>query len=320
MTGEFALTTAARGGSAFANFAAVFRAELLFNRRRVAPYVMAALFSANALLWWGWGAAVYYGWAVNSDYYIVRCLTGFCFMTTPFFVALLMADPVVRDYRTGVDPLIFSKPLSRAEYLLGKFVGNYLVLLACQSCFALTLLALQGFTRGGMIAQPARLTPYCKHFLFFVAAPSLLLAAVCFAVGTLSRSVRLVYGLVTSLYVLYMGLQVAARGLPRRWRVLPDPLLMNVYPGNPRAHSADYFNSLAVGYDADMLFNRALLLLATLACLASLYARFSTTERRQTRAARDSVTTLDLADDADWLSGAASETVSPRAAGGSMEA
>ena len=315
MTSEFALTrlTTARRGSAFANFAAVFRAELLYNRRRVAPYVMAALFAGNALLWWGWGAATHYGWAVNSDYYILRCLLGFTFMTTPFFVALVMADPVVRDYRTRIDPLIFSKPLSRAEYLLGKFFGNFLVLLACQFCFPLALLLLQSFTRGGTVALPPRLTPYVTQFLFFTAAPSLLLAAVCFATGTLSRSVKLVYGLVTSLYVLYIGWQVAARGLPRRWRVLLDPLLMNAYTGDPRAHSADYFNSLVVGYDADMLLNRALVLTASAACLAFLYSRFSMTERQQR--ARGAVTTLDLADEAEWLSGAASEAVSARGVG-----
>lgn len=311
MTSEFALTQAraARGGSSLANFAAVVRAELLYNRRRVAPYVMAALFAGNALLWWGWSANVTYGWVVNSDYYILRSLVGFTFLTTPFFVALLVGGPVVRDYRLAVDPLLFSKPLSRAEYLLGKFFGNYLVLLACQLCFPLTLLVLQFVTREGVITQPARFTPYFKLFLFFTAAPSLLLASVCFAVGTLTRSVKLVYGLVTSLYVLYIGLQTSARGLPRRWRVLLDPLLMNAYPGNPRAHSADYFNSLVVSPDADMLLNRALLLTASAACLAFLYTRFSMTERPQ-RPASDAVTTLDLAGDAEWLSGEAAGTVS----------
>ena len=303
------MKAASQGGSAFANFWAVVRTELLYNRRRVAPYVMAALFAGNALLWWGWSAAAHYGWAVNSDYYILRCLLGFTFMTTPFFVPLLMADPVVRDYRTRIDPLIFSKPVSRAEYLLGKFFGNYLVLLACQFCFPLTLLALQFFARERVIALPPRLAPYFTLFLFFTAAPSLLLAALCFSVGTLTRSVKLVYGLVTSLYVLYIGLQVSARGLPRRWRVLFDPLLMNVYPGNPRAHSAHYFDSLVIGYDAAMLLNRAFVLTASAACLAFLYARFSMTERQQ-RATRDSVTTLDLAGDTEWISGAASETVS----------
>ena len=312
MTGELELAgRAARGGSAFANFRAVVRAELLYNRRRVAPYVMAALFAGNAVLWWGWGAATTYGWAVNSDYYIFRCLLGFTFMTTPFFVALLMADPVVRDYRLAVDPLIFSKPLTRAEYLLGKFFGNFLVLMGCQFCFPLTLLVLQFFTREGVITRPARFAPYFELFLFFTAAPSLLLAAVCFAAGTLSRSVKLVYVLVAALYVIYITLQVSARDLPRRWRVLFDPLLGNRYTGNPHAHGADYFNSLVISYDADMLLNRAFVLLAALGCLAFLYSRFSTTER-QASAASDSMTTLDLAAEADLLSGAASETVSPR--------
>ena len=313
MTSEFALTVAAtpRRGSAFANFAAVVRAELLFNRRRVAPYVMAALFAGNALLWWGWGAAVTRGRAVNSDRYILHCLIGFTFMTTPFFVALLMADPVVRDYRARVDPLIFSKPVTRAEYLLGKFFANHLVLTCCQFCFPLTMLSLQFVTREGVITLPPRFAPYFTQFLFFTAAPSLLLAAVCFAVGTLSRSVKLVYGLVTSIYVLYITAQVSARGLPRRWRVLPDPLLMNAYTGDQWAQSADYFNSIVVGYDADMLLNRAFVLAASAACLAFLYARFSMTERPAASNA-DPVTTLGLATETNWLSGATSETLPAR--------
>ena len=320
MTSELALIrpVAARD-PALARLWAVVRTELLYNRRRVAPYVMAALFAGNALLWWGWGAARHYGWAINSDYYILRCLMGFTFMTTPFFVALLMADPVARDYRTGIDPLIFSKPLSRAEYLLGKFFGNFIVLLGCQLCFPLTMLALQAFTRDGQIALPARFAPYFTLFLFFTAVPSLLLAAVCFAAGTLTRSVKLVYGLVTSLYVVYIGLQVSARGLPHRWRVLLDPLLMNRNKINPWEHSADYINSLVVSFDADMLLNRAFVLAASAACLAFLYSRFTTTEREQ-RSARGAMTTLALADEAEWVSGAASEAVSARGVDGGAAA
>ena len=53
-------------------FGAVFQAEVLFNLKRIAPYALMALFSANAVLWWGWGPAVTRGWAVNSDFNIVR--------------------------------------------------------------------------------------------------------------------------------------------------------------------------------------------------------------------------------------------------------
>lgn len=120
----------------------VFQAEVLLNSKRIAPYAMMVLFSANALLWWGRGPAVVRGWATNSDYFIIWLFGGFSFMTLPFFIAVLMGDPVIRDFRFGIDPLIFSKPISRLEYLLGKFLGNFFVLVCCQASFALTALCL----------------------------------------------------------------------------------------------------------------------------------------------------------------------------------
>jgi ABC-type transport system involved in multi-copper enzyme maturation permease subunit len=107
---------------------AVFHAEVLFNSKRVAPYALMGLFSANAILWWAGGPAISRGWATNSDFYIARLFGGFSFMTMPLFIALIMGDPVIRDYRAMIDPLIFSKPISRGEYLLGKFFGNFFVL------------------------------------------------------------------------------------------------------------------------------------------------------------------------------------------------
>src|SRR5215207_10951463 len=47
-------------------FGAVFQTEVLLNSKRVVPYVMLALFGANAWLWWAKGAANFYGWATNG--------------------------------------------------------------------------------------------------------------------------------------------------------------------------------------------------------------------------------------------------------------
>src|SRR5262245_12715562 len=95
-------------------FAAVFTNEVLLSTKRVAPYVLMVLFAANKILWWGWGPAVKRGWATNSDFYLTHNYTGFCFLLgLPIFTGILMGDPVVRDFRLGVDPLIFSKPVGR---------------------------------------------------------------------------------------------------------------------------------------------------------------------------------------------------------------
>ena len=274
--------------------AAVFRAEVLFNLKRVAPYALMLLFGANALLWWGWGPAVPRGWAVNSDFYIVWLFGGFSFMTTPPFVALMMGDPVIRDYRLRVDPLIFSKPVGRGEYLLGKFFGNFFVLVCCQACFALTPLVLQAFRREGMIVLAPRVLPYLQHFLFFVVVSSLALAAVFFTVGTLTRNVKVVYGLAVSFYPLYVAWQLTMKSLPPDWRVWLDPLLFNVAANGWHGRSAEWLNRLAVVYDGGMVANRLAMIGVALVCLSLLYLRFSTTERGGGRAAESQTLTLGL--------------------------
>jgi ABC-2 type transport system permease protein len=287
-------------------FGAIFHAEILLNRRRVAPYVMIALFAGNAWLWTAKGAAVHHDWAVNSDYFIVRNLLGFSFLTLPLFTALIMADAVARDFRTGVYPLIFSKPVRRGTYLAAKFCGNFCVLVVCQAAFVVTMMVLQAFPTTEMLAQPFRVFPFIKHLLFFVVITHLLLASISFTVGTLTRNTKIVYGIVVMLYPLYIFFQVQIlKGTSATWRQALDPLLMNWAGDQALAAdggyiSASLINALTMNYDLVVVANRIIVVIASLLCLSILWLRFSMTDRV---AARDksALTTINLGTSADWL-------------------
>jgi len=68
--------------------------------------------------------------------------------------------------------------------------------LACGlASFVITLFVLQWFSRPGMVVQEVKFFPYIKHFLVFVVVSHLVLAAIYFAVGTLTRNAKLVYAL-----------------------------------------------------------------------------------------------------------------------------
>jgi len=262
------------------SFAAVFQNEIRLNSKRVAPYAMAILFGGNALLWWGWGPATGRGWATNSEFFIAGVLPVYSFLTLPLFTALIMADPVIRDFRTGIAPLILSKPVSRAEYLLGKFFGNFFVLVCCQAAFVLTLFVLQAFRKPGMIVQDVKVFPYFKHFLVFVVLSHLVLAAFYFTVGTLTRNAKIAYGLGVSFYPLYITYQtVLLKSLPSRWRGVLDPLLMNWGDKSSKGHSAEWVNQLIIAYDSDLMVNRGFMLLFAAICLTILYSRFTIAER-----------------------------------------
>ncbi|HWF90059.1 MAG TPA: ABC transporter permease [Pyrinomonadaceae bacterium] len=262
-------------------FAAIVYNEMLLNSRRIAPYVMFMLCGGNALLWWGWGPATGLGWATNSDFFIAGVLPIYSFMTLPLFTAIVMADPVIRDFRAGVEPLIFSKPVSRAQYLLGKFCGSFFTLVCGQSAFVLTLFVLQWVSKQGMIVQEAKFLPYLKHFLFFVAVSHLVLGAFYFTVGTLTRNAKIVYGLGVAFYPVYISYQVVLlKSLPSSWRTILDPLLMN--QRNLHMTSAEVINQLVVVYDANEIINRVVMMLLATICLAILYVRFTATERSGT--------------------------------------
>lgn len=261
-------------------FFAIVQAEVRFNFKRAAPYALAAVFTANAVLWWGWGPAIARGWAVNSDFFLTWLFGGFSFMTLPIFIAVMMGDAVARDHELDIAPLILSAPVSRAEYITAKFVGNFLVFAGCQVCFALVLIVLQMIARPGMIVLAQRVWPYPKHFVFFVVISSLLPAAVDFAIGTLTRNLKIVYGLAVGFYPLYIGWQLALKVLPVRWRVWLDPLLFNYAGENWKVHTAEVLNQMTVSYDVGVIANRLALVCLSFICLAFTWRRFAAIEEK----------------------------------------
>ena len=271
-------------------FFAIFQNEVLLNSKRVAPYVVAALCAGNAVLWWGWGPAVGRGVAHNSDLFIYGVLSPYSFLFQPLFTALMMADPPIRDFREGIHPLIFSKPVTRGEYLLGKFFGNFVVLTCCQSAFVITLFVLQWVPKHGVtVLQQKQFLAYPKHFLVMVAISHMFLAAIYFTVGTLTRNAKIVYGLGIAFYPIYIGYQtILLNSLPWRWKLALDPLVMNrggvnsgeaFGPNALRRHVPELLNQLVVVYDTDLIVNRVVMILLTAICLTILYKFFSTTER-----------------------------------------
>jgi ABC-type transport system involved in multi-copper enzyme maturation permease subunit len=261
-------------------FVAIFQNEVRLNLKRVAPYFMALLMAGHGLLLWGWGPATGRGLAINSDFVIASVLPIYAFLDLPLFTAVLMADPVSRDFRYGIDPLIFSKPISRAEYLLGKFFGNFFVLVCGQSAFVVAWFVLQGASKTGVTTQHFKIVPYIKHFLVFVVISHLLLAAFYFAVGVLTRNAKIVYGLGVAFYPVYIVYQtVILSSLPRYWKLSLDPLLMNRGNVHDRTRTVEWMNQVVVVYDTDLIVNRVVMIVLTAIVLTIVYRYFTIAER-----------------------------------------
>ena len=262
-------------------FIAIAYNEVLLNSKRVAPYALMILFSGVAVMGWARGPAVALGWATNSDFYIARGLKAFSFLFgLPIFNAMIMGDAVIKDFRLGLDPLTFSKPLSRAQYLFGKFCGSFLVLTLCAAAYPLTMMALQVFHPAPMVVLPFTVVPYLTHFFFFVVITQLAFASVFFLVGTLTRNNKIVYFLAISFYPIFISLFLFLLRGWNRGKLLLDPFLLNSGPSrNGFDNSAEYLNQYVYSYTPDMILNRVGLILIAVACLTWLHLRFTTADR-----------------------------------------
>ena len=272
-------------------FGAVFQNEVLLNSKRFAPYMLMLFSIFNAVLWSLGQRSTYYGqellakygtlWAINSDYYIAHHFSGYALglFGLPIFAAVIMAEPVRRDFRLEIDAFIFSKPVNRAQYLLGKFFGSFFVLVCCQASFAATLILLQVFHPSETVVLPFRLLPYFKHFIMIVVITYVLFAAVYFTVGTLTRNPKIVYGLAIAYYplIMFYGLFLL-KDLPPRWRVILSPLMMREVQIQPWGRSPEWVDRLVVSYTPIMFANRALVILAAAVCLTIVCLRFRITE------------------------------------------
>jgi len=198
----------------------ILRGELVATLKRPLLYVCAAVFfflafqtvsitSPTA------SGVIRIGRLWHNSPYIVAKLTAVLSVVGLFAAALLIAPAVQRDFQHRAHPFFLSLPVTRADYLLGRFTG----------AFGATLVVLAGGMAGVLAAAlsipsdftgPYRLIALLQPLLLF-AVPNLLLAgAICFAVATLSRSMAGVYiSTVVLMMVLGIGQSIVDEALQK---------------------------------------------------------------------------------------------------------
>ncbi len=251
-------------GLATFHLAAMLRTSLCMELRRMRTWIFTAvfLFLVWALYWGGMGFAGMRAsgvkLATNSDFAVAAVLGAFSFMLM-HLTATMCGDGVIEDQRLGVAPLLGATPLERRTYLLGRFLGNWLALLAIYAIFVLALFVGQFFPPDAdKLTLPVRVAPYVRFGFLFVVVPTFFVGALSFCLGTLTGSMKIVYGVVTALLVLwYLVLNwVGDRDL--RWMVVLDPSAME-WLGERVAKSRGnaYLNENPIQLDRLFWLNRA---------------------------------------------------------------
>ena len=140
----------------------------------------------------------------NAPLIIARTMgviTGFFMIVA----SMIMGVPVLRDFEHNIASLVFVNPIKKRDYLLGRFLGSFTIL----------LFVFSGIFFGMAIGEfmpwhnpdnylPFNILPYLKSFVFITLPILFFGASLFFVSGTLSRNLVVVYTQGIIFFVIFM--------------------------------------------------------------------------------------------------------------------
>jgi ABC-type transport system involved in multi-copper enzyme maturation permease subunit len=226
---------------------------------------------------------------VIENYYVIIGLLTLLFSTA------FVNSAASRDFSHNTYQIVFSTPLSRRDFLFGRFLGATLV----------SIIPMLGVSIGVLLAkympwvEPERWGPvywgaHLKGILVFAFPNAFFVAAVMFAVAVLARNDLTSFAAATGLLTGYAVANALTQNLEReRLAALLDPFAIRTFTLATKYWTVAEKNTLAIAASGLLLWNRLLWLAVGGAFLAFAYFRFSFTERRsKARRVQDDVAAL----------------------------
>lgn len=168
--------------------------------------------------------------------------------------SMIMGVPVLRDFQYDITSLIYVNPISKKNYLLGRFLGSFAVLLFIFSG------ELWGMTIGEFLPwnDPREFLPfqfinYLQPFLWVVLPTLFFGAAVFFVTGALSKNLMVVYTQGVVIFVLFM----ITKGITNEtFQALLDPFSLTTLTKATKGWTVMDRNSLLIPVSGIMLLNK----------------------------------------------------------------
>ncbi len=276
------------------------RFELREQLRSPLLWLLAALF---ALIAFGAASsdAIQIGGSIgnvhrNAPSVIATLMTSFTLLGL-LVVTLFVSNALLRDFELGTAELVFSSPIKRRDYLLGRLGAALLASLLMYVIIAGGLFIAQ-FMPWIDAARlgPVSLQPYLWSFLYMVLPNVLFTTALLSLLAVTTRNILWVYIGVIVFFVLYGVSRAILADIDNlRLSSLLDPLGMRAMAQAMRYWSAEERNTGLPAFTGYLLENRLLWLAVTGALFAATFALFRTersgTGRRRGRKAASVATT-----------------------------
>lgn len=192
----------------------------------------------------------------------------------------IMGVPVIRDYEHSTSAIIFTTPIKKWEYLGGRYIGSFIIL----------LMVISGVLLGMMIGlsvnwpwldQPHKLLPfnlwhYLQPFLVFILPGLFFFGSLFFAAGALGKRMIVVYA---QAVIAFMGYLISTSLLSqldnRTIAAMIDPVGIGAFSVLTQYWTVVERNSQVIPLEGVVLWNRLIWLGIGVLALAITFWKFS---------------------------------------------
>lgn len=263
----------------------IIRFELLYRSKKPVNYIYFIILFIIALLFSKLGIKGISDVSVQvkeNAPLIIHQLTALLNLPLLLLTSAIMGIAVIRDYDCQMEQLMFTKPITKNEYLCGRFIGSFITMLILS--LAIPLGAISGellSTKPAAEFLTFNIGNYFISYLMIVLPNTFFLSALYFAGGAISKKSVVIY---TQGIILLIIISIVDEGLIETSQNLElatlfDFYTLQLFSLQTKYWSAAEINMQMVPVTGALLINRLIYLGLGTISLALTFWRFQTTTK-----------------------------------------
>ncbi len=261
----------------------IIRFELLYRSKKPVNYIYFIILFVIALLFSKLGVKGITDVSVQvkeNAPLIIHQLTALLNLPLLLLTSAIMGVAVIRDYDCHIEQLMFTNPITKKQYLTGRFIGSFITMLLLS--LAIPLGAIAGELLSSKPAAeflPFSAGNYFVSYLIIVLPNTFFLSALYFAGGAISKKAVVIYtqGIVLLIFVSIMDEGVIETAKNLEVATLFDFYTLQLFNLQTKYWSAGEINSQLVPITGALVINRLIYIgLGALALVLTSW-RFKTT-------------------------------------------
>ncbi len=257
----------------------ILKFELQYRKKRPATYVyfailflMATLTMSTDIIQVGGGSGLVKENSPTTIANMMAILSGIMMMIT----SAIMGVAVLRDFEHNTESMLFTTPITKLDYLLGRFLGSFLVVLFVFGGMMLGFMIGEFFNPDTDKMLPFNPYNYLHPFLTIVIPNLFFSSALFFITGALSRKMVTVYAQWILLFAVYQIAIILTREVDNRSiAALIDPFAIRTIRNSIQYWTVAEQNSMVVPFTGVVMWNRLMWMGVGLLTLIIGYFSFS---------------------------------------------